>query len=58
MAELKPCPFCGGEAQYNEKKVEIRCTRCNAAIQGVKAFGRNVNYKFWLAQLWDRRVDE
>lgn len=34
MAELKPCPFCGGEAEvrlgniYTSKVVKVRCTSC------------------------------
>ena len=35
--ELKPCPFCGGKAQYIERgnqhvgisQTEIKCRRCN-----------------------------
>ena len=36
MAELKLCPFCGGEAEthsqplYTEMGVCVRCTKCNA----------------------------
>ena len=36
MAELKPCPFCGGEAEihyqpmYMDMGVCVRCTECNA----------------------------
>jgi Lar family restriction alleviation protein len=36
MAELKPCPFCGGEAKihyqpiYMDNGVCIVCTECNA----------------------------
>ena len=35
MAELLPCPFCGGEAElrrttvYLDGAVQIHCTRCN-----------------------------
>ena len=55
---LKPCPFCGGEAVYNEKKVLIECSKCKATIYGHKAFRKNVDYKFWLASLWNRRAEE
>ena len=53
---LKPCPFCGGEATYDEKKVLIECSRCRATIYGHKVFGKTINYKFWLASLWNRRA--
>lgn len=33
MTELKPCPFCGGEATYFEERIFIMN---NAFIQGVK----------------------
>ena len=58
MVELKPCPFCGGNAVYNKKKVLIECERCKATIYGHKFFKRNTNYRFWLAGLWNRRVNE
>ena len=34
--ELKPCPFCGGKAEFIdedfETPMEIRCTMCDATI--------------------------
>ena len=32
MAELKPCPFCGGEAEWDEKNKAPRCSQCEATI--------------------------
>ena len=37
--ELKPCPFCGGEAEisatgdYDEIVVSVRCTECTARVR-------------------------
>jgi Lar family restriction alleviation protein len=35
MSELKPCPFCGGEAEateYNDSDYTIMCKNCHAEI--------------------------
>ena len=34
MAELKPCPFCGGEAKiyYSMSAISIRCIQCFAVM--------------------------
>ena len=55
---VRPCPFCGGKATYNEKKVLIECDRCKATIYGHKFYKRCADYRFWLAELWNRRVGE
>lgn len=58
MAELKPCPFCGGEAHLIEYSVigfpveyGVKCEKCSAmtypkwitAMQAVEAWNRRVN---------------
>ena len=54
MAELKPCPFCGGEAKIAETEIggfELRCKDCPCD------FGR-----FWFpteieaVEAWNRRT--
>lgn len=56
MAELKPCPFCGGEAQYKENPVPmIVCKKCEAQIRGAKFKIIPRNYDGFLAELWNRR---
>lgn len=55
--ELKPCPFCGGKAYYNEKKLRIECAKCKANMPGVLSFKGVWNYKYYLARLWNRRAD-
>lgn len=32
MADLKPCPFCGGEAEWDEKNKAPQCSQCKATI--------------------------
>ena len=56
MNELKPCPFCGGKAIYNEKKVRIECIKCEAQIRGVKTWKKVPNYREFLEYLWNRRT--
>lgn len=58
MAKLKPCPFCGGEASYNEKKVLIECERCRATIYGHKIYKHCPTYRPWLEWLWNRRAND
>lgn len=49
--ELKPCPFCGGEAKHNVAHLwhSIECTRCGASTtwRSTKRGAR---------RLWDRRA--
>ena len=61
MAELKPCPFCGGEAEITEfdpfngyqgsmNMYSVHCKKCGAEIV------RNQN-KDYAVDAWNRRAD-
>ena len=51
--ELKPCPFCGGEARRYEGKHDgysVCCTKCSTKIYGYFS-------KAGAARAWNRRVN-
>ena len=58
MAELKPCPFCGGKAiidHFMRPKDEWRvmCVRCSARL------GRNAGLdKKEVTEVWNRRAED
>ena len=33
MEELKPCPFCGGEAKLNVAAMMVECLNCRGVIK-------------------------
>lgn len=57
--ELKPCPFCGGEAKKQEVKTTIlgdtywgiKCTKCNCGTVGY------LNYNYAI-KAWNRRAND
>ena len=59
MAELRPCPFCGGKGdcnnagfmQYGRKKWAVECTRC-----GVVTNFFDTEEK--AAAAWNRRAED
>ena len=59
--EMKKCPFCGGNARWNEKKMQPYCEKCFATIPSAKGFCspkyviRN-GYKSYMIGLWNNRV--
>lgn len=45
MDELKPCPFCGGEAEFDVRETKhgeiifVSCTMCDASSKAFKFHG-------------------
>ena len=62
MAELKPCPFCGGEADYRtenfERTVWVKCTVCGIATGRYETdeIVDGMNGKAWVTKTWNRRT--
>ena len=71
MAELKPCPFCGGKAERvvypiadcsHYFAVRARCLRCGCEINfrygmSDKIENPEKEAKRYIARMWNRRVD-
>lgn len=53
MAELKPCPFCGGEAAFLGTTCTIKCKQCGGAFIATNP----VMTRMETAAAWNRRVD-
>ena len=59
MDNLKPCPFCGGEAilrEYDDGSGHIRCNRCDFTPFIHASFGREKSKQKAIAE-WNRRPD-
>ena len=53
MAELKPCPFCGGQARRYEGNHDgfgVCCTKCSAKVYGCFS-------KAGATKAWNRRAE-
>lgn len=67
MVELKPCPFCGGEAYYRTPQHEsgtafdimmIECKKCGASPYAVSVYenASDSDKKTAIAEYWNRRA--
>lgn len=69
MAELKPCPFCGGAVRFVEgssridlEHVEFKCTACGMLFSHSQNFAYSsaarvaLNESF--EEIWNRRVGD
>lgn len=68
MTELKPCPFCGGEAYYRTPQHEkgtafdimmIECKKCGASPYAVSVYenASDSDKKTVIAEYWNRRAE-
>ena len=67
--ELKPCPFCGGEAKLKEttechghgmylKKYYVMCEKCGCNGVGAYVYDKSAQQcKDFVVSRWNRRVD-
>lgn len=66
MSELKPCPFCGGEAELRTRKdnaigmdrlfYRYRCKKCHATVG---SWSGCISDKEWSAtNTWNRRAEQ
>ena len=64
-AELKPCPFCGGKAEYVDYGQEgefedwdVECTECHALMIAPGKEPGEVTTKLEAAAAWNRRAQD
>lgn len=69
--ELKPCPFCGGEAEFKRAAIKtngawcdavsVRCTACEArtgrVLYDARKHPNDEEYEI-AAEAWNRRVND
>lgn len=58
MDKLKPCPFCGGEAEliHDELFSFVKCKMCSAEARIVKVSARYCADEI-AVEAWNRRID-
>lgn len=52
--ELKPCPFCGGEAGFIAETATIKCKQCGGAFIVTNPLISRLE----VTQDWNRRADD
>ena len=52
MAELKSCPFCGGEADFIGAGASIKCKNCGGAFLVTNPF----RSRYEVAKAWNARA--
>ena len=66
--ELKPCPFCGGEAYFRTPQHDrgsafeimmVECKRCGASPYAIQVYAceNEENKRAAIARLWNRRTN-
>ena len=64
MAELKPCPFCGGEADYRTEnfgaRVWVQCLECGVSTSryDTNLIVAGKGGKEWAKEAWNRRAED
>lgn len=51
--QLKPCPFCGGDAEFIGDTQSIKCKRCGGAFLCTNPLVSRLE----VAEIWNRRAD-
>ena len=54
MAELKPCPFCGGDVDFLGNTVSIKCKECGGAFIVTNPLISKLEVK----EAWNRRAED
>ena len=63
MEELKPCPFCGGKAEYITEsgvryRYKIQCTSCKIKTGGTVFENNEFNAKEWNTRTQPQNTEE
>lgn len=65
--DLKPCPFCGGEAKIEKRydtktgevnTISIHCNKCSAGFTKIKCWWIKEDLEAKSVKLWNLRVGE
>ena len=59
--ELKPCPFCGGQAELRVKMnegVTVQCSKCDVQTRSWVDFGHGTNAVRTVVEAWNRRITD